>query len=89
LPTDKMGVLEPDAVKVARPVLRTAQRREALGLSDRQGSLGATAPSTLRRRRAAAPCERLRRNAITRASARHEVKAIVQRAFSTGIIDGF
>jgi hypothetical protein len=88
LPTDKAGVLEPDAVKVARPVLRTAQRREALGLSDRQGSLGATAllPSA-----AAEQQPRVSACVAMRSSgrARHEVKAIVQRAFSTGIVDGF
>ena len=30
----RRALLEPDAVKVACPVLRRAQRREALGLSD-------------------------------------------------------
>src|SRR5450755_2492765 len=35
---DLHGLLEPDAGRLARPVLRGAERREALGLPDRCGS---------------------------------------------------
>ncbi len=44
-PPSPRDLLEPDAVKAARPVLRRAERREALGLSDRSGhQVAAAAP---------------------------------------------
>jgi hypothetical protein len=47
LPASPRGLLEPDAVKVARPVLRGAERSNALGLPGGKCRIGVLTISTL------------------------------------------